>query len=34
MNRLQLAKGKEVWTQPDWATIAAPAAAAAKGAAR
>ena len=34
MNRLQLVNGKALWTQPDSATIAAPAAAAAKAAAR
>jgi len=34
MNRLQLEKGKAVWTQPDSLTISAPAAAAAKAAAR
>jgi hypothetical protein len=33
MNRLELTHGKQVWTQPDSVTIAAPAAAA-KAAAR
>jgi hypothetical protein len=32
MNRLQLANGKEVWTQPDPVTITIPEAAAAKAA--